>query len=525
VSATPDPQDVAYLRRSATRAKLDKIEEQKAHLITHGVRVRHWYQDPGVSGSKRADKHRPDYVAMLAELDAGTAIRIYVVEPSRLTRGYFDAGDLLDRMERNPAIRVIHVPADGPMKEYGHRELHRWLEDAIRESQLAKERRAKVVTQKRANGEWIGGQKPYGYRRTLVVRDGKPAWGWEEDPTEGATVRRGATWLAEGIHASEVARKLNREGVPAPQGGPWAGLIVRRVWRTARFVGMHSVPPKDEKGHYRPERRRALLPSTGDYDFPAILDREVWDEVQDRLDAHSTGRVAAKSNVNLLAGYLRCAECGARLRKVTSNVRGKTYAYWIHPNLEAGASREGGCVGPTSVKAADVEDETLTQVIEHLAFVSSASAVSVDVDAVERELSDARARRSELAATLAKNPALAGTLAEAVSMVEREIAELTAKLTAPASDPRRVRADDLVKFATADVVARRGMLPRWLKVVHVQPIKQGTAPFDPNWITVEFTSPRGDTFVPGGMLLEGLATTPGLEGLPDTLAEALRVTE
>ncbi len=480
---------VAYLRRSSTKRKLIKIADQRAHIsewaTRTGITIATWYADPGVSGSKRAERARPQYVAMLSAIDRGEINRLVVVEPSRLTRGYYDAGDLLDRMERRPELKVVSVPADGDAVEMGHRELHAWLVRAIEESQQIKDRVARHRRRATEAGQWTGGTAPYGYGRGAVNRDGKTVLGWVEDPEQAKIVRRIVEMIIQGVPPQRVAHILNAEEVPPPAAETWSGNTVRVLLRSGRFVGMHSAIATDDRGVKYPERRRELLPSTELYAFPALISLDQWHTVQDRLDEVTLARTQRLDPAaHLLSGYAVCDVCDARLKMHTRRRGDRTYRHIHHPGLSESRRRTSRCIGPCTMSTDDLERYIGRLVLDRLSFMPERVSEAPSQVDLEEVLADIDARRAELGRQLAAHPELGELLAPAAAELAAERQRATAALALADVDRDMARALQMADWTSGNMDRRRAVLSDHVATIKITPGRQSGGAFDPGRVQV-----------------------------------------
>lgn len=182
-------------------------------------------------------------------------------------------------------------------------------------------------------------------RSGLAIPGWKCPWGWRwadtkkthAYPDEEALpdVRRLFDLTAEGVGRREVCRRFNAERVRMPGGGygTWTPANVDRILRDPRYIGeayayrkrTHTVNRRLPDGSYKTNvlyttNRPADDPTLvrlPDGVFPALIERDVWDRVQERLSR--AREQAARNNTDPEATLLRggiavCGGCGRTMR-------------------------------------------------------------------------------------------------------------------------------------------------------------------------------------------------------------------
>ncbi len=197
----------------------------------------------------------------------------------------------------------------------------------------------------------------YGYRKV----EGQPGVR-EIDPETAPIVLRIFGEAAEGKSGDDITRGLNRDGVPAPQGGIWYASTIRGggkygagLLRKTIYAGTVTYGRTENRLH--PEtgaRRIAATPDkqvTKEVPELRIVPQELWDRVQARL-AESAQAVAASKTRNpraahrktkLLSGLLKCGCCGRDYIVIGKERYGCT------------GYRAGACVNGKSIRQGRIE--------------------------------------------------------------------------------------------------------------------------------------------------------------------------
>ena len=133
---------------------------------------------------------------------------------------------------------------------------------------------------------------------------------------------------AQGIGTTTIADRLNAMHIPAPEGGEWVTASIPPILRNHHYIGMvrwnhRPTVKKIEAGEVIVSRPRVEDFLLYDGKHPAIIDRELWDRVQD-----IRGKIPRnKKNVNgfnPLAGVMFC-ECGRVMSGRTFKNKGVEY--------------------------------------------------------------------------------------------------------------------------------------------------------------------------------------------------------
>ena len=179
------------------------------------------------------------------------------------------------------------------------------------------------------NGK-AGGGPCYGYRVVRRVENGAVTTGEREiNANEAAIVRRIFRDYAAGASRKQIAKALNKEGIPGPQGALWSPSTIhgnpkrgigilhnelyvgRLVWNRQRFL-------KDPDTGRRVARTNPQSEwITKDVPELRILDDELWQAVRDRYTSiqrkwgHAERFNQFRRPKYLFSGLTKCGVCGA----------------------------------------------------------------------------------------------------------------------------------------------------------------------------------------------------------------------
>jgi site-specific DNA recombinase len=214
-------------------------------------------------------------------------------------------------------------------------------------------------------GRFLGGRPPYGYRLVDAGEHPNPAkarlgvrlHALEPDPATAPVVERIFTMFLDGYGYLAIAERLPQQQIPPPSGHDrvrnphrlgvaWSKSAVRAILQNPRYTGYQvwNKQRRDEvlldiddvaAGHI--SRMRWNPPDewvySADATHPALVSREVFDQVQARIAARSrtSPRAAATSRrPYVLRGRLACGLCQRRLQGQW--VRGEAYYRCRYPS-------------------------------------------------------------------------------------------------------------------------------------------------------------------------------------------------
>ncbi len=165
------------------------------------------------------------------------------------------------------------------------------------------------------------GRIPQAFGRGCYGYTYNPATGQREiEPFQAEVVRRIFVRYAETRSFDRVSHELNRDGIPAFDGGRWYPITVRRlltnesytgrlIYRRSRWIKSRG---KDGKLH----RRQVERPLDDRVEIvgasPRIVDVALWRRVQAIIaDPERTKRAPTPARTYELRGRMKCGVCGA----------------------------------------------------------------------------------------------------------------------------------------------------------------------------------------------------------------------
>src|SRR3979490_1340132 len=306
------------------------------------------YDDGGYSGGST---DRPDLQRLLDDIRARQLDVIVVYKVDRLTRSLADFAKLVELFDAHGVSFVSVTQQFNTTTSMGRLTLNVLLSFAQFEREVTSERiRDKIAVSKR-KGLWVGGPLPLGYQ----MKDHKIAVIEHEAERVRLIFQRylelgGVNALMRDLRERNIQTKARLLATGATQGGIlFARGSLFYLLRNRFYIG--EVKYKDE-----------ILPG----EQPAIMDRALFDAVQQKLTEHWTTRSTLRNaNDHLLTGLL-FDDAGHRMVPTHATKAGVRYRYYISlPHLH-GESKTASVGSVSRIPAAAIEDIIVKSLTEHL---------------------------------------------------------------------------------------------------------------------------------------------------------------
>jgi site-specific DNA recombinase len=265
-----------------------------------------------------------------------------------------------------------------------------------------------------ALGHSVGGAAPFGYDRLEIDPAGNPVRVmassndrkgntchrvvWTPSPLKSPIVRRVFETYDRGIGLNRIADQLNQEKIPAPRGRFWSKTMVHNLLRNRAYVGERIYNRRNDKAHRRGENTSLRNPRevwvVKENAHKALVDRELFERVQARLQTKVINIGRTFHRPYLLTGLARCARCGYRMTGRSSTGNGHRYLMYTC----SGYLRIGKAVcRSVHILSDTLEQEVLRSIREHLSSPNWKEEISTTLDAmVNQEFGSARNRLEEL---------------------------------------------------------------------------------------------------------------------------------
>jgi site-specific DNA recombinase len=295
------------------------------------------YDDGGISG---ATMERPALKRLLADIGVGRIDVVVVYKVDRLTRSLTDFARMVEIFDANGVSFVSITQQFNTTTSMGRLTLNVLLSFAQFEREVTGERIRDKIAASKKKGIWMGGFVPLGYDardRKLIV-----------NPDEAKIVRRVFSRYAETADIGLIKQELDAEGI-------------RTKARTGKAKARWGEKPFTKNCLYRMLQNEIYLgrithkKASYPGEHTAIIDKKLWDEVQQRLGAHRirrrTGGTAKESS--LLTGLL-FDEQGRRLTPSHATKGQRRYRYYVTPGQALCGSAPDQ--RPWRIPAKEIED-------------------------------------------------------------------------------------------------------------------------------------------------------------------------
>lgn len=211
-------------------------------------------------------------------------------------------------------------------------------QNIIQNAMLGKAKRAET-------GRYTGGSIPFGY----VVDEGGS---YQPDQRHWWNGRSAAAVVAllfdlyiktasQGGGCSRVAQSLSALGVPPPRAA-WNHAGVYQMLKNPCYAGDFAY---NRRSHPLHKRSRQVEPEDWvlvQNAHPPLVERSTWERVQELLAKNRTGGRAPGAATDVVAGFLRCGQCGAALTPRRPS-RSQRYLYYTCASrYSERRRREGG---------------------------------------------------------------------------------------------------------------------------------------------------------------------------------------
>lgn len=427
-----------------------QIQDGTALAERSGFAV-HAYIDNDVSAFKRHIV-RPQFEAMLRDLDSGALAGIVAYDLDRLWRQPIDLERAIEIYERRPGLWFATLQGDINLSTSDGRMLARVMVAAANKSSADTARRvARKHADNQLNGKPAGGPRPFGFLPDRI----------NHDPREADAVRWAVKHLLEGGAISEIVRRLNTDGVKTTQGNQWRPSSVRATLRNPRLKGMRA--------RWTGKVWEPVLDASGTpvkATWEGIVTHEEFDALQAILDERTRMFAGGRRGVTkyLLTGVARCGKCGAGMRGY-NNHNGTSLSYCCMP------PSMGGCGGVSRVmRLVDplVTEAVLTLAESHTAGGESrVETVSRDADLtrIDRLLGDALREWKGGALPSSDYFQLRRELTD-----ERKALEAEQVASVAAAERQRAAKDARSEWERASVAKRRAILDGMVEAVVIHPL-------------------------------------------------------
>jgi len=279
-----------------------------------------------------------------------------------------------------------------------------------------------------SKGYFCGGRSPYGYKRVAVMDGQVSRTILEPDVNTAPVVRRIFAECLQDKGGLEIAKGLNRDGIPAPGGNRWCKTSVNGI------IGNETVTGTLVWGNKRKKKDTSSV--RVDNAWIPIVDKETYQKAQSMstLRSPKITRPRSVSSDYLLGSIMKCAECGSSM--VGSTAKSGRFHYYRCANaLRRGPEACPGRWLPRNkiewfiidrIKGYVLTDENLTELVkltnEEIETLSSSELERIRM--VDRHINDTDVRLGRLYDALETGKLGINELAPRISRLVARKAEL-----------------------------------------------------------------------------------------------------
>lgn len=324
-----------YLRLSKEDRKdkeSDSIANQR--LLLHNYLEHHpeflFYKEYIDDGETGTNFNRPQFQQMMDDLDKGLINCIICKDCSRFGRDYIECGSYVREFD-DCNVRFIAINDNyDSFDQYRDDTIFAIKNVMNTEYSKAKSRDIKkIFKEKQYEGSYMGAFSIYGYKKSP---DDKHKFVIDEYAAN--VVRRVFQMFCDGMAKQTIARTLTAEGILSPeeykrangsnfhtgrisQQKSWSYGAIHQMLQNQAYIG-NTVQNKTYrkrmkgKGYKNPREKWIIVENTHE----PIIDKELWDRTQKLFIERAKPRPDF-SNISAIAGFVTCAECGARLTAST----------------------------------------------------------------------------------------------------------------------------------------------------------------------------------------------------------------
>lgn len=336
---------IAYYRYSSDAQRDASIDQQREaaqqYAAAHGLHIVREYEDHAISGTR---DDREQYNLMLYEVEILRPAALIIWKTDRLSRDKIDIA-LAKKRLRECGVKIHYVaeaiPADDDATQILMESIYEGMAAAFIESHRKNVTRGLTYNAERG---LYNGIRMMGYQ-------GKPDHPYKIDPDTAPIVQRIYQEYAAGTPMMQICRDLDAAGIRSVHGNAMTVNSLRRILTNRAYIGEYSY-----SGHVIPDG------------MPRIIDDDLFDRVQDRLEANKRGGKGARRKIDQeadiadywLSGHIYCGLCGETMQGISGT--GKSGAK--HHYYSCKGHRQHQCTARNRPK--DVIEAAVTYVLDQI---------------------------------------------------------------------------------------------------------------------------------------------------------------
>ena len=192
------------------------------------------YVDRGYSGG---NVNRPDFERMMHDVKNGMITKVIVYKLDRISRSLLDFAVIIGVFKEKNIDFISTQEKFDTSTPMGNAMLSIIMVFAQLERETIQLRIKDNFYARGKLGMYLGGQAPYGFRKVEMQLNGKKAKALEEDEKTIDILKQIFTAYANtGKSLGKIAKELNLEKIPSPNGTAWDSCKLSRIMRNPVYV-------------------------------------------------------------------------------------------------------------------------------------------------------------------------------------------------------------------------------------------------------------------------------------------------
>ena len=286
------------IERDSLPFQKDTLEKYAIHTLNaDSYEV---FTDAGFSGT---NIRRPAYSRMLRKIRSGKFTHLLVWRIDRINRNVVEFSKLYQELQKYHVTFVSQTEQFDTSSAIGSAMLRIIMVFAQLESEMTAERIHAVLTFKASEGEWTGGQPPYGYQYDIETKE--------------ITVNEMESQVVKYIfHCYEILRScrtiadlLNRQHFKTTMGNNWNAKAIEDILKNPFYIGMLSYNRRTKI--CEADNDLSSLVTVEEHHYPLIDYKQfkLCNHILSLQTNHSKMRTRKQTHCHILSGLLFCAKC------------------------------------------------------------------------------------------------------------------------------------------------------------------------------------------------------------------------
>lgn len=328
-----------------------QLSECTDYLNKHGMKLHKTYIDQAVTGTKVAG--RDAFHELVHDVKNNLIDMIVVYKFSRIFRNAYESHVYRKLFEQH-GVKLISVTQQVD-DETSSGKLMIGVMANIDEYQSAviSDHVKSAMREMVSEGFFAGGTVPYGYKLETVQHGKKTRKKYVPDEFEKEVVNKLYELYADNYSLKYLQDYTKSIGAAARSGKPFSIQTIARMLRNDFYIGVLRY---NAQGHE---------PIVVHDIIPPIIDKILWDRVQQRHKSKKYVRPRKRKDLYSLTGKIVCGKCGAHFFGIrsASTQRGKYYDYKYYVCSESKTYKTCSC---KRVRKDFLEKAVLDEIKKHI---------------------------------------------------------------------------------------------------------------------------------------------------------------